>query len=98
MGVPLVIIHLNRIFPSKPSSYWGTSMTMETPKSIINFLGMNIHHMSPGFSRDHECARSIFSEEHLYASNRSAKIPVLGGLRLQVRRCKSEECGNECFK
>ena len=28
-------------------------------------------------------ARSIFSEEHLYASNRSAKIPVLGGLRLQ---------------
>ena len=24
MGVPLVIIHLNRIFPCKPSSYWGT--------------------------------------------------------------------------
>ena len=24
MGVPLVIIHFNMIFPSKPSSYWGT--------------------------------------------------------------------------
>ena len=23
MGVPLVIIHLNRIFHYKPSSYWG---------------------------------------------------------------------------
>ena len=25
------IIHFNRMFPSKPSSYWGTSMTMESP-------------------------------------------------------------------
>mmetsp|Transcript_25417 Transcript_25417/g.41247 ORF Transcript_25417/g.41247 Transcript_25417/m.41247 type:complete len:448 (+) Transcript_25417:55-1398(+) len=29
--------------------------------------------------------KSIFSEEHLYASHRSAKIPVLGGLRLQEK-------------
>ena len=29
--------------------------------------------------------RSIFSEEHLSASNRNAKIPVLGGLKAQAR-------------
>ena len=28
MGVPF---HFNGIFPDKPSSYWGTPMTMETP-------------------------------------------------------------------
>ena len=32
IGVPLVIIHLQMDFPSqKPTSYWGTPMTMETP-------------------------------------------------------------------
>ena len=31
IGVPLVIIHLYWIFHYKPSSYWDTSMTMETP-------------------------------------------------------------------
>ena len=31
MGVLPVIIHFNRIFHYKPSSYWGTTMIMETP-------------------------------------------------------------------
>ena len=26
MRVPPVIVHLNRIFPYKPSSYWGTAI------------------------------------------------------------------------
>ena len=33
MGVPPVIIHSNRISRYKPSSHWGTPMTMEPPKS-----------------------------------------------------------------
>ena len=32
MVEPLVIIHFHRIFHYKPSSYWGTPMTLETPK------------------------------------------------------------------
>ena len=30
MGLPRIIIHFGRNFPYKPSSYWGTPMTMET--------------------------------------------------------------------
>ena len=30
-GVPLAIIHFCRILPYKPTSYWGSPMTMETP-------------------------------------------------------------------
>ena len=26
IGVPPVIIHFNRLFPDKPSSYWGSSI------------------------------------------------------------------------
>lgn len=35
--------------------------------------------------------RSIFSEEHLSASNRNAKIPVLGGLKAQERHVLSKD-------
>ena len=41
MGVPLVIIHLNGIFPYKPSICRGTSMTMETP--IFQQNGKPLH-------------------------------------------------------
>ena len=31
MGVPLVIIHFNAVFPYKPSSYWGTPICGTPP-------------------------------------------------------------------
>ena len=34
MGVPLVIINFNRIFPYKPTSFWGYPPLMETSKSL----------------------------------------------------------------
>ena len=43
MGVPLVIIHLYRIFPYKPSSYWGTYI-YGTPQMIIDdFPSYKLH-------------------------------------------------------
>ena len=40
IGVPLVIIHFERWdFPQqKPSSYWGTPMTMETHKPLLSII------------------------------------------------------------
>ena len=31
MGIPLVIIHANRIFPNKNQPFWATPMTLESP-------------------------------------------------------------------
>ena len=46
MGVPLVIIHFRRIFPSKPSSYWGTPIIGNPPigncGSCVFFLTQKI--------------------------------------------------------
>ena len=38
IGLPLVIIGFNGIFHYKPSSYWGSPMTMETSISHPNPL------------------------------------------------------------
>ena len=38
-GYPQIIVHVNVMFHCKPSSYWGTPMTMETPIAIYR----NIH-------------------------------------------------------
>ena len=44
LGVPLVFIHFKRIFPHKPSSYWGTPMTMEI---LISSFSSSIKRTSP---------------------------------------------------
>ena len=42
IGLPPKIIHFDGIFHYKPSSYGGTSMTMEPPKKNHRFLGAQI--------------------------------------------------------
>ncbi len=50
------------------------------PKRVYPLMDVLFFHTSQTFLLIH---RSIFSEEHLFRSHRSAKIPVLGGLHLQ---------------
>ena len=44
IGLPPVIIHCNWIFPYKPSSYWGSPMTMETPILNYHIIGFSFTH------------------------------------------------------
>ena len=62
IGVPRVIILFSGIFPYKPSSYWGTPMTMETPicgtctflhPEWVLYLRRNGQVAAPGV--DHDC-------------------------------------------
>ena len=45
MGGPLNHPFFGGIFPCKPSSYWGTPMTMETPICRGIFLNQQLHDM-----------------------------------------------------
>ena len=61
IGVPPVIIHFRRVFPHKPSNYWGTSIYGHRAAAVLQHSSCPA--MNPAVSLpDHRCRRRRWDE------------------------------------